>query len=992
MPENAPDFNKFNKNAKLAGAGFDNDFDEAMKAAETETIKTENLEENQGSKIFDINKEGADSGAPKDATKDKGNSAEKKEKNKKETSMKEDFDKAKGTKEVQEAISKFYEEHGELKKKGIKAEEFTDNVINKLLRYEMPVDSHGKPVKKGKDGISIEDIVRKPEYASTLVAVVNGAAFEESEEILGRGKKTTPDIENKTENPKENIEKIKKELEIARKEYAQDDYEINDALNKVRGKIKGKISAMSKRAGFGKEEEKQESDQKEENGDVKFYREEYEKKLKEYTSAKLAEFKAGGLKGKDLNAKLEELTKYIITDERANLHNTQADIRIKKHGETLPGKGFELFIKGIEKYKKLPTKYKIALSVGLLAGGAGAAALGFSTVAVGIVGGRVLLRGVGATVAGYGVAGMNRERLAKKAEEQKKKIDEKERQEMMDKMEKLSEEEKIKHIEGLLGEKILEADKKLQEMKSKSAKMTGRSIAVGTAAGLLLFNLGNIANATGLSDKIHSLILGGHNAAGSDFPVRPTIGRFADQGVLPGGGANAGLSNMGINDIAEGKSPSVLSPIAENAPEGHGAGFVKVPEPTIDANGHVRHSGIIRALQEHLKGNQSISNPNQEAERIFANSAKEYAKGHGISVEEATEKLSRIHPGTEFEVTGDGKNLHLNLDDSKIKFMDGAGHHHPTGGGHYTHEPLEAKPTEVPKTVPEVLSEAKAHPQISQNIEEIKSQIGQFKEQLQHRGDLIREIHSTQSEYDKLFEKSVNDDEFTRMNKAFDEKRLGEKLIELKQQLLVTDENLGKMHENLKNAHESIINNKTSSVVGESMNASRPGYNGAGVMTHLETQHTAGGNIHVTEDISKTHGHISGFENASGHFDSSHPLKLGSGSRISFAYNENGAIVDFKTEIPPRMMQGVTGKELFAENFDQRFSGMKNIGQIKRLFSNYDKLFVGHVKIYNELLAQGHKKEADAVLYHTYRAIRDLEGKYNLSGIFDRSKLPTIKQ
>lgn len=766
---------------------------------------------------------------------------------------------------------------------------------------------------------------------------------------------------------KEEIEKCRQEVSEMRKEYLKVDYEKNTALSRVR-KFFGNI-------GKDKQEKGLEQDQ-----EVAEFRAYYDNKLLELQQKIVEDAKERGASDKEL----ADIYIEFRTEQKITLADEHDNVKIEQQEGSIKGVIGEKLVQVSKWYQKLPFKTKIAVSVAFMGvgGGLALAGIGAGTAAASVFAGAVTARRLfSGMTAGVGTS-LGLEAWGQKKD---KKSVEKEKEEFLKKMEGLDEKEKYELLTGNIKDiAIKDEENSINRIKNQDIKQLAAGAAVGTFIGsgmmadFVKWGFHGVSEHFGWGPTGTTHMPHGGNTSSNTFDSSNVRA-----GGLPGEDISKnGFPNMGIKDIAEGKSPNAWSPVIEHAPS----------TPSGETLTIQQGSSIERTLINDLKANHpEIKNPGAAAHRMFLdymhdnkdNIIKKVGEGEYSKMLE--DGMVNVKAGTGLRMVMENGQLKLDDIDGKISHL---GHHHPIGGGHYTHEPSGIKPTgaleTIPKTTPEFISEAETHPQISQNIEEVKSQIGQFKEQLQHRGDLIREINSTQSEYDKLFEKSVNDDEFTRMNKAFEEKRLGEKLIELKKELLITDENLGKMHENLKNAHESIINSKTSAAVEGSMNASRPGYNGAGVMTHVENQP---GQVYVTEDISKTHGNISKFETVSGHFDSSHPLELKSGT-VSFVYNERGGIIGVDgTHLPPESLKGVTGRELLADTFDEKMQGHSTRGIIMT-----DKMLVGSLKIYNELLGQGRQAEANAVLKNIYDTMDLAEKRNGVEGLFDRSKLPIIKK
>lgn len=103
---------------------------------------------------------------------------------------------------------------------------------------------------------------------------------------------------------------------------------------------------------------------------------------------------------------------------------------------------------------------------------------------------------------------------------------------------------------------------------------------------------------------------------------------------------------------------------------------INIKEPAkISEGGKLRHDSFIRSLKDHLKEQPFIDKKEAAhiAELTFHDAAKEFATANNMSYDQAVAKLSRIHPGTTYELTWD-ENGHPKMHIKNVKFVDD-GHH-----------------------------------------------------------------------------------------------------------------------------------------------------------------------------------------------------------------------------------------------------------------------------------------------------------------------------
>ena len=189
----------------------------------------------------------------------------------------------------------------------------------------------------------------------------------------------------------------------------------------------------------------------------------YEKTLQEIEKLGLSEKEADKL----MRQRMEEIIKTTVVSEANNLYELRTKIKLEaKKDASFLEKAWKAAGKSAEWYRKLPLKYKLAMSAGLFAGGIGAGAIGGVaglSLATGVIGGRWFQRIFGGAATVVAVEGF-----------------------MKHFQEKRLEKKTIKNFADKLSEKIKnndkELDKKLFELigKKKKQKIT-RYIVAGTA-------------------------------------------------------------------------------------------------------------------------------------------------------------------------------------------------------------------------------------------------------------------------------------------------------------------------------------------------------------------------------------------------------------------------------------------------------------------------------------------------------------------------------
>lgn len=447
---------------------------------------------------------------------------------------------------------------------------------------------------------------------------------------------------------KENIEQVKIDLENVRNDYARIDYEKRKAWGGMNNFLK-------------KEDIQEKIAQDKEISDM---REIYKSKLKDYKEALILDMKESGLSGEELNTKLGEIMDILLNEDKT-LFDTQMKIREEENkGENsgLWGKIKNQFEESVKEYKSYSWKKKLVFSAAVLAGGVGATVLGFTAAAVGLAAVGLSARLIGAASLGYGAATASKGFLEKKADKERINKNEWKKSDEFSKNKKETEETRIANIDKFLDDKIADVDKQFLEMKKKSKNITAKSVGIGIAASVAALSVGKVLEATGISDKINGLIQrAGHAVVHTVAPdLFPDMPNHSAAGVSPKNLVNNGGVPPGGTYPAE----HVASvPVAESVTIKEGGNFWAAIENKIDS---------VEPGVDHAEATRTA----------WKDGIAEYATKHKISFDAAVNKLSGIHPGTEFNMTHDATGWHAHFDDDNIKFMHGA-EHHSVGGGHH---------------------------------------------------------------------------------------------------------------------------------------------------------------------------------------------------------------------------------------------------------------------------------------------------------------------
>ncbi len=268
--------------------------------------------------------------------------------------------------------------------------------------------------------------------------------------------------ESQSEAREVDMESLKKALDTARDDYARVLQRRESTINKLK-QFLGDVDTGQ-------------------DVDSDVMRKAYNTSLAQYREAHLA--RVDQLPEEQKKESLAELKTFEL-QESCNL----VDSHSKAKAETFGGKCGEVIQKTAEWYKKVPTKYKIAVSAALFAGGL-ATGVG---AAAGVLGAAAMgKRVLGATVAGVGATGWMEARAQKKEQAHVT--------ETMDNFKSLSIEDQMAHLKGFDDTSFQKIDEMFQ---GKLADRKQRvMVGIGAAAGIMalgevgkVFSVGEVSAA-----------------------------------------------------------------------------------------------------------------------------------------------------------------------------------------------------------------------------------------------------------------------------------------------------------------------------------------------------------------------------------------------------------------------------------------------------------------------------------------------------------------
>jgi len=317
---------------------------------------------------------------------------------------------------------------------------------------------------------SFENMENKPLKSAQEIALEK-VGFKKSDEL-----KTAKEIamEKADKLLKENTE-TKKEFKDGSKENKGQEEETKIEKEKTIEKSAEEILA-DKRREFAKKElelEKQKLagkriDDPELAQELALIENDYREALKNYRKELLE--KAKLLPEKEREKRIKEILIETTAKEANHLYDLKTDLKLQERSGSKIEKIKNVVKNAVDKYRKMPLRYKLLISAGLLSGGIAAGAIGGATgaaLAAGVITGRWFQRVFGGAATAVGL-----EALIKRSQEKKE--------------EKQVVKEFEKSILDVLEKNNTQLDNKIFELeKSKKAKAIRRYVLAGTAGVLV---------------------------------------------------------------------------------------------------------------------------------------------------------------------------------------------------------------------------------------------------------------------------------------------------------------------------------------------------------------------------------------------------------------------------------------------------------------------------------------------------------------------------
>jgi len=363
----------------------------------------------------------------------------------------------------------------------------------------------------------------------------------------------------------------------------------------------------------------------------------YEKALDEIEKLGVPKEKANEL----MRQKIDEIAKTTVVAEANNLYGTKTKIGLEAKGDaSFFEKSWKTAGKAVEWYRKLPLKYKLMVSAGLLAGGVAAGAAGGATgaaLAAGVVTGRWFQRSFGGAATAVGL-----ESLIKRSQE--KRAEKKTFKEFGDKLSEI-----IENNDKSLDERLFELEGK------KKGEKTSRYILAGTAGAVVASGLLGRAirwglEETGIGKSVKESVTGWfeHKPPSPELAVSHGPGYiptaedqeiFKEKPILLYGESYEVL--RGGPQIAE-KGDSVWKIIGRQMSERYGEKFDNLDE--------ARKTYLIDALKDRVAVDPEkfgITNVDQ----IEAGKTYNLLPGSRIEIEELMDKAKTLEEGIASQIT-----------------------------------------------------------------------------------------------------------------------------------------------------------------------------------------------------------------------------------------------------------------------------------------------------------------------------------------------------
>jgi hypothetical protein len=422
-------------------------------------------------------------------------------------------------------------------------------------------------------------------------------------EPLSKWTKVVERISQEDKRPNERIEQLKKDLEEARKKYAEEEYKVNNNISKIKAffsNIKTKPADIS---------------------EVNEAYTDYKNKASELSRAQIDEIKNRNLDPEAMKKEMGDLIKYFNYGEKMNLYAARTNARAEINKDNVAFKVLEKSGQFINWYRKVDWKKKAVFSLGL----------GFITGGSLSIGQRALGSAAAGVGAAIGMEAYQRKKAADKSEEKKENIlkDFENSQEKMD--------EVMKQLEA-------EIDGYEKSLKNElSQARTRKFVGLGTAAG------------TFFAGKIVGEWLSGNTAPLVDY-AKSFLGVNSPGSV--GGENNFSSENYikkyNMAGLAEDSNVAAVSGDPQAAAEAGKAATKSVAEKVLEVE---EGSSLEGSLIKHL---ESTGLNHADAGKTAHRMALEYAKNKGLE----NGPYSLIHEGAKLKIGSDGKLIEILGDDN----------------------------------------------------------------------------------------------------------------------------------------------------------------------------------------------------------------------------------------------------------------------------------------------------------------------------------------
>jgi len=365
---------------------------------------------------------------------------------------------------------------------------------------------------------------------------------------------------------------------------------------------------------------------------------------------------------KESEKELEEIYRYFKVDEKVRLYSAYTDAKLQskvkdREGRelTMKEKAFDFGEKAVKWYKELPTKYKIAVSVSLLAGGLVAGTMGAAGAATAFGVLKASQRGMGGAAAGVGMVGAQEQARRWVERRQAGKEWKKEKVEIADSFGTYNDEE----VYNRMSEKLLQEINGYDESLKTEIKRSGGRKVIGAALGIVIGSgaMAHVVKAFGMGGGHHSeidspKIAADHNISGGSTDANHSSAgtgagnaheTVSGEHVTPEPGVDKTYREFVSNDSHKPSMnipPNNAAHAVENIPEHHAGA-----ELSIGKGGNLEKS-----LINHLTS-QGMSK--EEAGKMAHRMAAKFAEQHHLP----KGAFSLVHEGTKIHLSPDGKGI-----------------------------------------------------------------------------------------------------------------------------------------------------------------------------------------------------------------------------------------------------------------------------------------------------------------------------------------------